>query len=67
MGWFHQHIYVQILLEQIPKAQKDSQVNSVSLSFGIFVQKKLLLKCWWNRPQVSLKIQNLQVGLNKYM
>jgi len=28
-GKFHQHVYPQLLLTQIPKAQKDSQVISV--------------------------------------
>jgi len=30
---FHQHVYVQLLLAKIPKAQKDSQVINVFLSF----------------------------------
>jgi len=33
LGKFHQHVYAQLLLTQIPKAQKDSQVISVFFCF----------------------------------
>ncbi len=38
-GWLHQHVYWLLLLVQIPKAQKDSQVISVFCTFGIWVHK----------------------------
>jgi len=39
--WFHQHFNVQVLHLQIPKAQKDIQVISVSLCFWDLLEKKL--------------------------
>ncbi len=44
--------YAQLLCAQIPKVQKDSEVTSIFWQvWNIFVQK-LLMKHWWNRPQV---------------
>jgi len=53
-GQFHQHIKAQLLLETIPKAQKYNQVFSVFLRFWDLSAKKLGIKCWWNRHQVSI-------------
>ncbi len=36
---FHQHVYAQLLLAEIPKAQKDSHVNTVFCAFGICARK----------------------------
>jgi len=51
-GQFHQHIYVQLLQVQIPKAQKDSQVINVILHFWDLREQNLLVKPSWNRPQM---------------
>jgi len=53
-GRFHQHVYIAALLAQIPKAPKDSQVIGVFLHFFDLRAQKLLEKCWWNRPRLSL-------------
>jgi hypothetical protein len=41
---FHQHVYAQLICNQIPKAQKDSQVINVSLRFWDLFAQKLLVK-----------------------
>jgi len=46
LGRFHQHVYVQLLRLQIPKAQKDSQVISVFLHILDLFEKKFCVKCW---------------------
>jgi len=43
---FHQHVDVQLLRVQIPRAQKDSQVVSVFLRFWDLQAQKLLMECW---------------------
>ncbi len=48
--WFHQHVYMQLLLSQIPQMQKDSQVISVVLQLWDLSGQKQLVKRWWNQP-----------------
>ncbi len=54
-GWFYQHGYVQLLIAQIPKAEKDSQAISVFLNLWDHQEKMLLIRCGWNRDQIASK------------
>ena len=60
---FHQHVYVQLLRTQIPKAQKVAWVDCLFALLGSACLKsarKMLMKCWWNWPppvSSSLKLE----------
>jgi len=56
-GWFHQHVYTQLLHEKIPKVQKDSWVISVVLRFWDLWIYKQLIKHWWNWPPQPSKFK----------
>jgi len=46
--------YTKLLCAQIPKAKKGWQVDCILLNFWDLRVLKLWVKCWWNRPRVSL-------------
>ncbi len=50
--WLHQHVYEQLLLGQITKAQKKTVKLSVFLRFWDLRMQKLLVECWWNWPRL---------------
>ncbi len=53
---FHQHVYAQLLYPSRSQKLKKIVKSSVSFcAFGILVHKKLLKKCWWNRPLITMR------------
>ena len=52
-GQFHQHVYVQLLCMQIPKAQKRQSTKAAFCAFGICMRQSCTWTCWWNWPLVE--------------
>jgi len=51
---FHQHSTSSFYTCRARKCKKDSQIVSLFCIFRICAQKKLLVKCWLNWPQVAV-------------
>jgi len=51
---FHQHFTHSFYTSRFKKRKKTDSLTVFFCAFGIPRMSKLLVKCWWNRPQIDI-------------